>query len=129
VKGIAAALLLGVFLRHATAFKIAQLTGWSAAGVFYVQGAALEILLLVLLFLFISEARSSVWRDLGITAVGIGIVEASLVAGCQMVITSRPPEGVTQCDHMTGLPVGAALGLIYVAILAWVAGRRYWQGE
>ena len=127
MKVITCALLLGIFLRHDSAFTVAQWTGWNPRSIFYVQGALLEILLLALLLCFIWAVRRDVWRSLGIAACGIGISEAALIAGCQAAIMTRPPANVTQCDHVTGLPISAATTTIYLLVLAWIAGTWFWK--
>ena len=128
MKAIAILLLLGVFLRHDTAFKIAELTGWSPSGVFYVEGALLEILLLGLLALFIWYSRSA-WRSLAIATCGVGMLEAAMMATCQMLIKSRPPANMTQCDYVTGWPISAVTTTIYALLLAWLAGFLLWRAR
>jgi hypothetical protein len=125
VRAIAVLLVLGVFLRHDTAFRIADATGWSPGGIFYVSGALWEILLCALVLFFIWNYRASLWRSLGLAAMGIGIAEAAMSAACQMAITGRPPPNTTQCDFVTGLPVFAVTFAVEMAVLFWIVGRAW----
>jgi hypothetical protein len=127
VRAIAVLLVLGVFLRHDTAFKVADMTGWSPGGVFYVSGALWEIVLCALLLFFIWNYRASLWRSLGIAAAFIGMAEASMMATCQMAITGRPPPNTTQCDFVTGLPVFAVTFAVEMAVLFWIIGAWAWK--
>jgi hypothetical protein len=121
---IAAILLAAVFLRHHSTFTLAEMTGWTASGIFYVEGALLEVVLLSVLALFILRSRRSLDRALALLACGIGIIEGAMVAGCRMLSPGQPPRGVTQCDWLTGQPVAATA--IVLSVLAMLAVCGYW---
>jgi hypothetical protein len=127
VRAIAILLLLGVFLRHDTAFNVSDATGWTPGGVFYVSGALWEMLLCALLLFLIWNYRSSVWRHLGIAAGFIGIFEAAMMGACQMAITTRPPPNTFQCDHVTGLPIFLITLAIEAVVLLVIVGVWWWK--
>jgi len=127
VRVLATLLLLGVFLRHDTAFTVAEWTGWTPSGVFYVQGALWELVLCgVLAFIFL-EANRSLWRSLALAACAIGMIEAALVGGCQMVIVGHPPPQMTQCDFVSGLPIFAISMLVELVAVAIIIGEWAWH--
>ena len=39
----------------------------------------------------------------------------------------RPPDGTTQCDHVTGLPISAITTTLYLLALGWIVGRQFWM--
>lgn len=127
MRAIAVLLVVGVFLRHDTPFRIAAMTGWTPGGIFYVAGAMWEALLCALLLFFIWNYRASIWRSLGIAAAFIGIAEAAMSAACQMTITSQPPPNTFQCDHVTGLPVFLFTFIVEVAVLFGIVGVWAWR--
>jgi hypothetical protein len=69
----------------------------------------------------------NIWRDLAIFGMLVGIVESVMVWGCKLAITSPPPAGMTNCQHATGLPIGAAVATVEVMGLMVLIGTWMWR--
>jgi len=124
VKLLASVLLLGVFIRHDSAWWIAAETGANPRVVFYVLGGAWEAVLCALILWALYSYPVTPWRNLAIAACAIGALEGAQMAACRMAIGSRSiPTGVNLCDYSTGLPVGAVMTSLYLLIICWHVGR------
>ena len=109
-------LLIGVFARH----DLTWLPGYSRPEWFYILGGLYEIVLCSILLLLLSH-------PLAVAALWVGIIEGSQVAVCgAMMGHQRAPEGVNECDFLTGLPVGAWLTWLEVAIVCILLGKNWY---
>ncbi len=126
MRFLAFVLLIGVALRHMGASWLAPVFGMPVAGMFYVLGGLWEVVLCAVVLLLLHQQPKSVWRNLAFSAAYIGVIEGSMIAGCRVMISdmSLVPKGMNLCDFVTGLPVAATLGAMYVLILAWGALRK-----
>lgn len=99
---------------------------------FYLLGGLWETILCSVLLAILLVCARTIWRDLAAFAMATGIVESVMVWGCKLAITSPPPMGMTNCQHATGLPIGATAmtielmslaGLLAIWALKWAASR------
>ena len=108
-------LLIGVFARH----NLTWLPGYSPAEWFYLLGGAWEIVLCAVLLLFVSA-------PLAMAALWIGILEGGQVAVCGALMGHRrAPEGVMECDYLSGLPIGATMTGLYAIIVCAAIGKAW----
>jgi hypothetical protein len=124
VRFIAIVLVVGVFLAHDGEHWLSEGSRFSPAAVFYMLQGAWTVVLSACLLLLLTAAVASVWRDLAVTALGISIVEGSLLPVCRFPVANikEVPMGVGLCDHVTGLPVHAVLLTLEVLAVVWIAG-------
>jgi len=116
MKWLGPLLLIGVFARH----DLTWLPGYSPAEWFYLLGGAWEVVLCVVLLILIGR------HPLAIAALWIGVLEGAQVAACgAMMGHRRPPEGVPECDYLSGLPIGATMTGLYVIIVCWAIGKNW----
>jgi hypothetical protein len=129
MRWLACALLLGVFVRHDTAFTMAAWIGTSPGVVFYVLGALWEVMLCTTLLGILWAAKRDAWTEIAMAAVTIGIVEAGMVAGCQIALHGAVPPGMTTCQHVTGIPIGAVVTTLEASTLLALVGwhiAKWW---
>jgi hypothetical protein len=108
-------LLIGVFARH----DLTWLPGYAPAEWFYLLGGLWEIVLCAVLLMFVSA-------PLAIAALWIGILEGAQVTVCGALMGHRrPPEGMNECDYLTGLPIGATMTALYLIIVCWAIGKSW----
>ena len=113
-------LLIGVFARH----NLTWLPGYSPAEWFYVLGGVWELVLCAALFPFLSTS------SLATAALWIGILEGAQVAVCGALMGHRrPPEGVPECDYLSGLPIGATMTALYVILVCMAIGKEWRAGS
>ena len=127
MKWIASILLLGVFIRHDAVTWIAQTVHMTPAAVFYILGGIWEVTLCAVLLMVFWAMRASIWKNLAIAAMLIGILEGAQVSICRMCISDirQVPPGTNLCDYVSGLPVGISLTCLYFLILCWSVGHAY----
>ena len=125
MKAIASLLLLGVFIRHDAVTWIASTVGMTPAAIFYILGGIWEAILCAVLLMIFWVAKKSIWRNLAIAAMLIGILEATQVSVCRMAISDirAVPQGTNLCDFVSGLPIGISLTCLYFLILCWSVGH------
>lgn len=123
MKAVAAILLLGVFLRHDTAFLLSGWTGMTPSGVFYVLGGAWEFTLCAVLLAILWHAKRDVWATLALAGLAIGMVESFMIVACKMALRMPPPTGMTNCQAVTGLPIGTVALTIEAMAICWIVGR------
>ena len=125
MKWIASILLLGVFIRHDAVTFIAHQVGWTPAAIFYLLGGLWEVVLCAAIALFALTTHVSIWRELILAAMAIGILEGSQVFICRLCVKDirAVPPGTNLCDYVTGLPVGVSLTCLYFLILCWSVGH------
>jgi len=122
---IAFALLLGVFIRHNTYAILSQQTGMTEPWVFYVLGGLWEVVLCSVLLMIFWAMRPSIWKNLAIAAMAIGILEGAQVFVCRLCVKDiyAVPPGTNLCDYVSGLPIGVSLTCLYFLILCWSVGH------
>ena len=127
MKAVALVLLFGVFIAHDTANWIAEVTGYSPAAVFYMEQGTWTVILSSCLLVFVLTQKASLWRTLGLAAIGISIVEGSMIPVCRLAVSdiSLVPRGTNLCDYVTGLPVSATLLTVEIMIVCWIIGTFY----
>lgn len=125
MKWIACLLLLGVTLRHNGANWLAE-SSFTPAAWFYMLGGLWEVALCAVLMWVLLAAKFSIYRDLALFAMVIGILEGLQVTGCRLLVAdiSKVPRGASLCDWTTGLPIGATMVSAYVLILCYGILRR-----
>ena len=125
MKWLAVLLLLGFFIRHMGVGCIAAESHMTQAAVFYILGGFWEVVLCSALLLIAWGCKASIWRNLTMAAMGIGISEGLQVGVCRMCISDikAVPTGVNLCDYLTGLPIGISLVCLYFFILCWSVGH------
>lgn len=128
MKFLALVLLAAIFVRHDTAFWLAPRIGISPAGTFHLLGGALEVLLCAAVLVLLLTYRASIWLQLAQAAAVIGMVEGSMIAACRIALQKPVPAGMTQCDFVTGLPIGAVVTTMEVLALCWIMGAWLRRG-
>lgn len=125
MKLIAAALFVGVLLRHFTA---TLLPGYTSKVWFYMLGGTWEWLLCAVLALLIAKYHESIERDIAWFALWIGMIEGVQMATCMALISdySLKPDNQTLCTYMTGFPVAAWIDGIYVVWFCLIM-RKEWK--
>jgi len=119
MKWLGPLLLIGVFARH----NMTWLPGYSPSEWFYIMGGLWEFVLCSILLRFIT-------LSLGIAALWIGILEGAQVATCGALMGHRrPPEGMNECDYLSGLPIGATMTALYLGIVCWAIGKEWRAGS
>jgi hypothetical protein len=124
MRVIATILIVGVFLAHDGANWLADGSRFTPAAVFYMLHGAWEAVLSALLLAVLTATKASAWRDLGITALAISIIEALQIPACRLAISDirSVPPGMSLCDRATGLPVHAVLLTLEAAAVFCVMG-------
>lgn len=125
MKWIACLLLLGVTIRHNAANWLAE-SSFTPAAWFYMLGGLWEATLCAVLLWVLLAAKDSVYRNLALAAMAIGILEGLQVTGCRLLVAdiSKVPRGTSLCDWVSGLPIGAAMVSTYVLIICYGILRR-----
>lgn len=123
---IGALLLILVALRHHTSQVLAQSLPISAPGIFYIQGGLWEALLCGVVAVFLWGQRVTIWRQMGLAAMAIGIIEGLQMSACRSLVVSMAdvPKGVNICDHVTGKPVAATLMWLEIFMVCALLGRK-----
>jgi len=126
MKYLAILLLVGVVVRHNTAYEVASLTGISPPGAFYVLGGLWESILCAVVLIIAWQQRQTVYRSAILGAMAIGIIEGLQMSVCRACIKNMAdvPKGVNICDYLTGFPVGATVASLYLIILIWILGKE-----
>lgn len=121
MRAIAFALLLAVFIRHESAFWLADVTGFTPAAVNYILGGIYEMVLAAVITLGLLACKKNIWRDLGLAAMFIAFIEGGQIAGCRLLIADirSVPANVNLCDHIVGFPLGHVMMTLYVLVIAW----------
>jgi len=92
---------------------------YSPAEWFYIFGGAWEMILCGVLLIMKMP-------PLAISAAWIGILEGFQVTACGAIMGHRrPPEGVPECDYLSGLPIGATMTALYLGIVCWAIGKNW----
>jgi hypothetical protein len=125
MRVIAAILLIGVCIRHNAVNALAASTGLTPGAVFYVLGGAWEIALCAAMLAFTTALPPSTWRTIVRCAMVVGIIEGAQIGACRLAIPdiARVPTGTSLCDHVAGFPIGVAITVLYLFVIAWVLGR------
>ena len=118
-------LLLGVFIRHYSAWWLAEGTYLSPQAMFYVLGGAWEAILCLALLGAVTLAKRSLWRYIAGVAMVVGALEGLQIAICRVAISDirAVPTNINLCDYLTGLPLGATLAALYLIAIAYGASR------
>jgi len=95
------------------------------SGVFYVLGGLWEIMLCLAVFTFLATQVRSLWTDLARAAMMIGMVEGAMISGCKILIVGQPPAGMTQCNYVTGIPIGDVVATLELMALGFIFA--YWH--
>lgn len=121
MKWIALVLLLGVFIRHYTAWWWSQGTYLSPQAMFYILGGLWETILCLVVLGALYMVERSVWRYIAGAAMVVGALEGAQIAVCRVAITdiSTVPKNVNLCDYLIGLPLGATLAALYLIAIAY----------
>ena len=121
VRWIALALLLGVFIRHYTAWWLADGTYLSPQAMFYILGGAWETILCLVVLGALFMVERSVWRYIAGVAMVVGALEGAQIAVCRVAITdiSTVPKNINLCDYLIGLPLGPTLAALYLIAIAY----------
>lgn len=95
------------------------------AAIFYILGGAWEVVLCGVLLMIFWAMKKSIWRNLSIAAMLIGMLEGGQVAVCRLAVSDihAVPQGVNLCDYVGGLPIGVSLTCLYFFILCWSVGH------
>lgn len=118
--------MLGVFLRHESVYWLADATGYSRSAVFYMLGGAWESLLCGVLLVIGAAMKPSLWRDLMIAAMAIGVIEGLQITACRAFVGNNiaaVPRGVNLCDYLVGFPLGHVMFAAYLIAVCYVIGR------
>jgi MFS family permease len=117
VKWLGPLLLIGVFARH----NLTWLPGYSPAEWFYLLGGLWEVVLCATILLLLPSIST-----LAIAALWIGILEGAQVTICGALMGhARPPEGMNECDYLTGWHVGAIMTGVYLFIVCMAIGKEW----
>lgn len=109
-------LLIGVFARH----NLSWLPGYSPPEWFYILGGLWEVILCLSLLSIIPG------YPLAIAALWIGALEGAQVTVCGAIMGhARPPEGMNDCDYLTGWHVGAIMTGVYLFIVCPAIGKAW----
>ena len=121
VKWLAVILLVGVFVRHDTAYTLADMTGFNPKAIFYVLGGWWEAILAAIILQFVRQRpERNVYWHLSIFACLVTICE-SLQMTCQLFTGSTTGN---VCDNLSRLPIGATMTALYVLFACW-----RWPGQ
>jgi len=125
LRWIAIVLLVGVFIRHWTAWWLAQGTYLSPQAMFYILGGAWETVLCLVVLGALCMVEPSVWRYIAAAAMTVGALEGFQIAACRAVITDITvvPKSVNLCDYLIGLPLGFAMAALYLIAIAYGVGK------
>jgi len=131
VRPLAIVLLLGVFIAFDGANWLADGSRFTPAAMYYMLQGAWGALLAGCLFVAILAQKASLWRNLGLLAMGIGMLEGTQATVCRLAVKDigAVPRGTNLCDFVTGWPLGAAMTTIYMMALialtaAWAMDRE-----
>jgi hypothetical protein len=132
VRYVAAVLLIGVFMRHNSAYWLSAATGHTPQGIFLIMGGLWEILLCGVLLPIVWATEKSVWREFALAALAICVIEALQVSTCRALIIDQRvvPAGVPLCDYLVGLPFGRAIPIgeaimaTYTFVLCFIAVKE-----
>jgi len=129
MRALAIALLVGVFVAHDTANWLGENSKFSPAAWFYMLQGAWTALLSACVLGLLYVAKPSVWRSLAVAAMGISIVAGLMVPVCRLAVAdiNAVPRGVSLCNHVTGLPIGAAILCVEVFVVCWIIGQWVWK--
>ncbi len=115
MKWLGSILLVGVFIRHNTAWS---LPGYSPQAWFYILGGFWEMLLCLVILTKVTE-------PLAIAAMWIGILEGAQVSVCRLLTSDITKVQGNLCDSLTGLPIGATMTALYLLIVCWAIGKEW----
>lgn len=132
MKAIALILAVTMMMANNTSWLISDVSGMSAAGVFYVlRGYQILVLYGVVAALVAYavsvDAKLRAASLLAYWACGWGAAEGFLSGSCRLAQSSPVPARTSICDHVTGLPVGSVMLALEVATLLWIVGG--WVSE
>lgn len=121
VRVIAIILLLAVFVRHESAFWLADATGFNPRAVHYMLGGAYEVVLAGVIAVFLLAANRSLWRNLGLAAMAIAAIEGAQITACRAMVKDmkQVPPDTNLCDWIVGVPMGHILMSFYLLIVVW----------
>lgn len=119
MKAIAIVLLFAVFVRHESAFWLADATGFNPRAMHYILGGAYEVVLAAVISFMLFACARTVWRDLGIAAMVIAALEGAQIAACRALVTDikSVPASVNLCDYLVGFPLGHVMMSLYTIII------------
>ena len=125
LRWIAFVLLIGVFIRHWTAWWLAEGTYLSPQAMFYILGGVWETILCLVILGALCMVERSVWRYIAGIAMIVGALEGAQIAVCRAVTVdiSIVPKHVNLCDYLIGLPLGATLAALYLIAIAYGVGK------
>jgi hypothetical protein len=123
LKWLSVLLLIGVFVANDGAYLLSG--PYSVAATFYMLQGAWTALLSGLLLMLFCEAKPSLWKNLGIAAMSISLLEALEIPACRLFIVDISKVRGNLCDAW-GFPISSVTLTLEVLILAWLVGS-YWR--
>ncbi len=121
MRAIAIILLLAVFIRHGSINWLADASGAEPWAVNYILGGAEEAALALMIAVLLLAYRAGIWRNLGLGACVISVIEGTQIAGCSLLISDirDVPSGWSLCEYLAGFQFGMALVTAYLAIVCY----------
>lgn len=124
MRFIASILLLGAFVRHDAAGILAPIFGLTPAWMFYILSGIWEALLCSVILVLALQMRFSIWRQFIVSAMWIGIIEATEIPVCSVAAGFKNDTGgLNLCDYAFGFPFGKVVMVLYFLVLVWNIGR------
>jgi len=127
MRAIAILLMVGVFLRHYSGWLFAGFLDISRSVWFYIFGGLWEVTLCACLLSIFWGLPRGRWRNIGIAAMLVGIIEAAQMPTCALIVRdmSLVPRGSNLCDFAAGFPVGPPiLAFCIVIALGALLGKQ-----
>lgn len=121
MKSVAALLIVLALATYGGSRWLGGVLGYPSAGMAYIlQGIWSATLCAVLLGIFL-QYRRTVATGVVLLALFVGVSEGLQMSVCRLAITdmSAVPKGTNLCDHLTGLPIGAAMMGVYILALCY----------
>lgn len=114
-----------MFARHESVYWLADATGYSRSAMFYMLGGIWESTLCGVLLVIGMATKPSVWRDLMLAAMVIGILEGMQTFACRAAVKNIAlvPRGTNLCDYLVGFPLGHVMFAVYLLIVCCILGR------
>lgn len=125
MRGVAAILMLAVFIRHESIYWLASASGFSPQAVNYMMTGAFEAILGGIIIALVWGYKETIWRNLAIAAMAIAVLEGLQITGCRLLVADirKVPAGSNLCDYLVGFPLGHVMFAIYLLIICTMVGR------